>query len=85
MDKVVEYKIERRIEDVVKSHKWLLLCEYEKTPVWCLVKYTSGTCYEFDNYGHCDSVDYHHQEVLLKSQDEDYIKQEFKNFTEGLK
>lgn len=85
MDKVVEFKIERRIEDVVKSRKWLFFCEYEKTLVWCLVKYTSGTRYEFDTYGHCDTVDYNHQEVLLKSQDEDYIKQEFKNFTEGLK
>lgn len=85
MDEVVEHKIERRIEDVVKNRKWLIFCEYEKIPVWCLVKYTSGTRYEFDNYGYCDHVDYHHQEVLLKSQDEDYIKQEFKNFTEGLK
>lgn len=84
MDKVVEYKIERRIEDVVKSRKWLFFCEYEKTPIWCLVRYTSGTRYEFDNYGYCDTVDYHHQEVLLKSQDEDYIKQEFKNFMEGV-
>ena len=85
MRKVVEYKIERRIEDVVKKRKWLFFCEYEKVPVWCLVKYTSGTRYELDNYGYCDPVDYHHKEVLLKSQDEDYIKQEFKNFTEGLK
>lgn len=85
MDKVVGYKIERRIEDVVKKRKWLFFCEYDKNPVWCLVKYTSGTRYEFDNYGQCDTVDYYHQEILLKSQDEDYIKQEFKNFTEGLK
>ena len=85
MDKVLEYKIERRIDDVVKSCKWLFFCEYEKVPIWCLVKYTLGTRYEFDTYGNCDSIDYKSEEVLLKSQDEDYIKQEFKNFTEGLK
>lgn len=84
MGKVVEYKIERRIEDVVKNRKWLFFCEYEKVPVWCLVEY--GTYHVYSNGGsqvYIDEFDY--QKVILKSQDEDYIKQEFRNFTEGLR
>lgn len=73
---VVEYAIERRLDKAVKNRKWFFLKEYEEIPVWCLVKYSSDTCYESD---------YEYEEVLIKSQDEDYIKQEFKNFTEGLK
>lgn len=85
MKKVVEFKVERRMVKVLKNRKWLFFAEYENTPMWCLIKYVSGTRVDQDAYGMFDDIEYNYQEVLLKSQDEDYIKQEFKNFTEGLK
>lgn len=85
MKEVVEFKVERRIVKVLKNRKWLFFAEYENIPMWCLIKYVSGNRVDQDAYGMFDTIEYNYQEVLLKSQDEDYIKQEFKNFTEGLK
>lgn len=83
MTEKIEYKVERRIVKTMKKRKWLFFAEYENIPMWCLVKYVSGTRYDFDCYGWCDNIDYNYAEVLLKSEDEAYIKQEFKNFTES--
>lgn len=84
MKSITEFKVEMRVFKVLKKRKWLFFTEYESIPMWCLVKYVSGTRVDQDAFGLFDDIEYNYQEVLLKSQDEDYIKQEFKNFTGGL-
>lgn len=65
------YKIERRIVDVKKG--WF---KKDSKPMWCLVEYGVHT---HDDYM-LGSIDFDYNRVILKSEDLEYIKQEYDNF-----
>ena len=70
------FKIERRLVEVKKG--WFLK---EYLPMWCLVEYGKHTI--TDNYGYAgiDTYEADYNKVILQSEDLEYIKQEFFNFS----